>query len=276
MTATAAAPAATNPPAEPTHTTITVGEATFDLVSSECFICHTDDAEPIAVGQDFEDYSRADSFLAVCCPRCGLVYLNPVPVPQQVESPFAPDGDLRREGDRICRKLGNSPPVLHVRGVQDLDGPPRAYKTVLLTSTLERAIDPLRTLVEIRQLLEPAGIALILTPNTEATVCNIFRGRHWSGYNFPRHRNLFCRSALRQAANIAGFEIVSIGTAAASEAWLRSMQNLMMDWRFPHWSIATLRAGWRVALMLAGVVEGWQQLRGKGGLLLAIVRRPAE
>ena len=49
------------------------------LEPSVCCICGLEDAEPIAVGEDFEYRTCPDSFLAVRCRQCGLVYLNPRP-----------------------------------------------------------------------------------------------------------------------------------------------------------------------------------------------------
>lgn len=51
----------------------------LELVPTTCAICRTDDAEPVGVGEDFEYATAADTFLAVKCRRCGLLYLNPRP-----------------------------------------------------------------------------------------------------------------------------------------------------------------------------------------------------
>jgi hypothetical protein len=75
---------------------------------------------------------------------------------------------------------------------------------------------------------------------------------------------------------MAGLEIVSLRTAGAAEAWVRSVRNTMTDWSLPHWALATLnRTSW-AALMAGTAIEWWQQLRGKGGLLVTTLRRPAE
>ena len=44
-----------------------------------CCICDIDDAEPIGVGEDFEYRTSNDTYLAVRCLRCNLVFLNPRP-----------------------------------------------------------------------------------------------------------------------------------------------------------------------------------------------------
>ncbi len=51
----------------------------LELLPAQCALCLVDDAEPIAVGEDFEYRTAADSFLMMRCRRCGLVFLNPRP-----------------------------------------------------------------------------------------------------------------------------------------------------------------------------------------------------
>ena len=54
-------------------------EKTLDLVHVQCCICESNDTEPVGAGKDFEYNSSADTFLAMRCNTCGLVYLNPRP-----------------------------------------------------------------------------------------------------------------------------------------------------------------------------------------------------
>lgn len=44
-----------------------------------CCLCGTMDGEPIGVGEDFEYRTSPDTFLALRCRGCGLVYLSPRP-----------------------------------------------------------------------------------------------------------------------------------------------------------------------------------------------------
>lgn len=243
------------------------------LVPSQCFLCEDDDADPVAVGQDFDLSSSPETFLAVRCRRCGLVYLNPAVTLNQVEHPPSPDGALRREIARFRHGFADSARVLDARGIEDFENASGVYDGVLLANVLERVDDPLSLLKATRELLRPGGTALVATPNTEATVSKVFGGRHWSGYNFPRHRNLFCAHVLRQASEMAGLELVSVRTVGAPDAWVRSVRNAMSDWRLPHWSLAGLRG---IAFLGGTAIEWWQQLRGKGGILVAILRRPAQ
>ena len=51
----------------------------LDLVHVQCCICESNDAEPVGKGKDFEYNSSSNTFLAMRCNSCGLVYLNPRP-----------------------------------------------------------------------------------------------------------------------------------------------------------------------------------------------------
>ncbi len=53
--------------------------------ATRCCICKVDDAEPVGVGEDFEYRTSKDTFLAVRCRRCDLLFLNPRPASSEFE-----------------------------------------------------------------------------------------------------------------------------------------------------------------------------------------------
>jgi SAM-dependent methyltransferase len=55
----------------------------LELVPARCCICELDVALPVGLGEDFEYGVSADSFLAVRCPACSTVFLNPRPAPAE-------------------------------------------------------------------------------------------------------------------------------------------------------------------------------------------------
>ena len=65
--------------------------APLSLVSVKCCICDVDDAEPVAVGEDFEYRTSPDTFLVVRCHQCGLVYHNPRPAMTELSRIYPPD-----------------------------------------------------------------------------------------------------------------------------------------------------------------------------------------
>jgi 2-polyprenyl-3-methyl-5-hydroxy-6-metoxy-1,4-benzoquinol methylase len=54
-------------------------DKSLDLVHVQCCVCESNDTEPVGIGKDFEYNSSSDTFLAMRCNSCGLVYLNPRP-----------------------------------------------------------------------------------------------------------------------------------------------------------------------------------------------------
>jgi SAM-dependent methyltransferase len=165
--------------------------------------------------------------------------------------------------------------VMHRGRVEELDLPDGAYDVVLLIGVVEAADNPLTTLKVVKELLRPGGLVLIATPNTRSTACSIFRGRHWSGYNFPRHWNLFDGKSLGRAAGLAGLALASVHTCPAAGAWIESVRNLMVDWGAPHWALATVSRPSGAARAAAAAIEWSQQMRSNGGLLVATLRRCA-
>ncbi len=108
------------------------------LVPGSCCLCGIDDAEPVGVGEDFEYRTSPDTFLAVRCRRCSLVYLNPRPADDRTDSlypdhyhAFAFDqADFglvyhvrrRLEARRLLRWCAGLPETAHVLDVGCGDG----------------------------------------------------------------------------------------------------------------------------------------------------------
>lgn len=60
------------------------------LTNVRCCVCDLEDAQPIGAGEDFEYRTSADTFSALQCNRCGLVYLNPRPDVCEFETIYPP------------------------------------------------------------------------------------------------------------------------------------------------------------------------------------------
>lgn len=61
------------------------------MVNGSCAVCGSVPAEPVGVGEDFEYRTSADSFLAVQCNECGLVYLHRRPAPSELQRIYPDD-----------------------------------------------------------------------------------------------------------------------------------------------------------------------------------------
>jgi ubiquinone/menaquinone biosynthesis C-methylase UbiE len=110
----------------------------LELESAACCICGGTDGDPVGVGQDFEYRTSNDSFLAVRCPYCTLVYLDPRPAPSELGRIYPDDYHAfefsaeqyglvhavrsRLEARRILKVLGELPSGARILDVGCGDG----------------------------------------------------------------------------------------------------------------------------------------------------------
>jgi hypothetical protein len=237
------------------------------LEPASCCLCDNGDIEPLAVGEDFEDRTARDSFLVVRCRQCGMVYLDPVPSPEGHDR-LGTDGP-NTSPLRVIPKAGTR--SVEIRGSIEGVAPPAVpYDLIVLKHALERVVSPRLLLRRAAAMLAPTGRIVVVTHNAGSAQSAVFSGRHWSGYAFPRHRQLFSPETLRALARTSGLEIVSLHTRLSPGGWARSVRNVLVDWRLPRF----LQVALPIALPLFVGIEGIARLRGCAGLLVATLRHP--
>ena len=240
-----------------------------------CCVCGAEDCVPVGIGEDFEYRTSPDTFIAMRCRSCGLIYLDPRPAPTELPRIYPPNyhafdfsperfgfvyrvrrwlearralqwcrGLTANAADPRCRMRRRfpSPAPARLRPAR-MDArrrrrqrprrrrrpaaraspsitapssgsscPPASYDLVLLIATIEHVDDPAGVLRAVRRLLKPGGRAVIVTDNTATLDFAVFGGRHWGGYHFPRHFNLFNRATLERLGAIAALEVESVET----------------------------------------------------------------
>ncbi len=305
----------------------------FELAS--CCVCGSIDAEPVAVGEDFEYRSSPDSFLAVRCACCSVVYLDPRPT-QEMFDRIYPDTyyafsfkkekfgfvhTVRRRLEarrllRVCEGLRDDARIVDVgcgdgfhldllrsfgspgwrlegvdlderavgaarnRGlevhqgtVEELGLDAGAYDLAFMIQTIEHVANPKGVLRAVRTILAPGGRVTIVTDNTGSIDFRLFRRRHWGGFHFPRHWNLFDKRSIATLAAAAGFEVESVSTMVSPVNWVYSIRNTLDDWGAPrrvvdHFSLST-----PVPLAAFTLIDGVLNAIGRGALLHAVLRR---
>jgi SAM-dependent methyltransferase len=312
------------------------GEQGLALVAAQCCVCGTRDAEPVGVGEDFEYLTSPDTFLAVKCRSCGLVYLDPRPAATEFGRiypdtyhafDFSDDRyglvfKVRRRLEarrilRFCRDLPADALItdigcgdgFHLRLLQDygrkswrlqgidldsraakvaaehgllvhvgdvgaVDLPRDSVDLAFMIQTIEHVEDPVAALTAARDLLKPGGRLVIVTDNTATPDFALFRSRHWGGYHFPRHWNLFNRTALATLARNTGFEVDRVSTIVSPVNWTYSVRNALDDLGAPRRVVSWFGLDSPVALGVFTAIDSICRGAGHGALLRAELRRP--
>jgi SAM-dependent methyltransferase len=309
----------------------------LEMEKVRCCLCGVDDADPVAVGEDFEYHTSPEVFRAVRCRRCDLVYLDPRPTASEAARIYPADYHAydftpesfgivhavrrRLEARRMlswCEGLADDARILDVGcgdgfhlGVlkefgrpgwrlEGVDPDPRAveagqrrgftmhqgtigtvelprasFDLALLIMTIEHVDDPIGVLEGISAVLRPGGRCVIVTDNVDSPDFRVFGGRHWGGYHFPRHFTLFGKRTLQAAAARAGFEVESLRTIVSPVNWVYSIRNLLVDLHAPDWVVERFSLKAPGALAAFTLLDAVNARAGRGAVLNAILRRPA-
>lgn len=308
----------------------------LELVHQLCCLCGFEDADPVGVGEDFEYRTSADTFVALRCRRCGLIYLNPRPATTELDRIYPPGYHAfdftpakfglahtvrsRLEARRLlhyARGLSDDARIIdvgcgdgfHLQLLRDYGKPgwraegidtseravgtalqrglrvtlgdirtaalePDAYDLALLIATVEHIENPLEALIATRRVLKPGGRVAIVTDNTNTLDFQWFGERHWGGYHFPRHWNLFNGKSLRILMEKAGFKIEELTTTISPVNWVYSIRNRLTDRNAPEWLVEQFSLKSPASLAVFTLVDWAFQLARRGALLRVIGRKP--
>jgi SAM-dependent methyltransferase len=300
-----------------------------------CCICGTEDAIPVGSGEDFEYRSSPDTFVAMRCRRCDLVYLSPRPTREELGRIYPPHyhafqftaakfglafrvrsrleanrllsyakglpegarildigcGDgfhldlLKRFGDPSWQLVGvdvseQAVSVARQRGLTVYHGgidsvglPAASFDLILLIATIEHVDDPSGVFEAAARLLTPNGRVVIVTDNTDSFDFVLAHRRHWGGYHFPRHWNLFNRRSMGLLATRAGMRVVSIETSVTPVNWVYTFHNWLADHHAPSWLVNRFGLASPVSLGVFTVLDMVLTAFGRGGLLRATLER---
>jgi SAM-dependent methyltransferase len=160
-------------------------------------------------------------------------------------------------------------------GLEDLAAPTAHCDLALLIHTLEHLTDPVAALQAVRTLLRPGGRALVVVFNLSSPCFRLFQGRHWGGYDLPRQRVLYSKTAVHLLADRCGLEVENVVTAPDPVCWTESVHRLLTDWHAPAWLARRFAPGGLVMPGLFAILERVLDASGRGGSLVVTLRRPA-
>lgn len=310
-------------------------EGSLDMTHVPCALCGRADGAAVGVGEDFEYRTSDQTFLAVRCARCSLVYLDPRPAMHEIARIYPDDyhafafdedqfglvhrvraklesrrllrvgkglpadatildigcGDgfhldlLRRYGPAGWRLVGvdTDPRAverarrrgLDVRQgtIEQADLVPHSVDLALCIQTIEHVADPVAVLRSVAAALRPGGRLYLITDNTGSPDFTFFKGRHWGGYHFPRHWNLFDRRSMDRLLQLAELEPVSLGTTTSPVNWTYSIRNWLDDWGAPRGIVEGFSLRSAPALGVFTVLDTLMTVIRRGALLRVVARK---
>jgi 2-polyprenyl-3-methyl-5-hydroxy-6-metoxy-1,4-benzoquinol methylase len=158
--------------------------------------------------------------------------------------------------------------------VEDFVLPQASYDLAFMIATIEHVDDPSAVLTTVRSLLKPGGKVIIVTDNTDTLDFQLFKTRHWGGYHFPRHWNLFNPNTIRALAQKTLMEVDTLTTVVSPVNWVYSIRNTLVDWQAPKWLVERFSLNSTFSLGIFTLFDMLHQWMGRGALIRATLRRP--
>lgn len=163
---------------------------------------------------------------------------------------------------------------VHCGLLENLGLAKKSYDLAFLIMTIEHVANPPRLLLDVRSILKPGGRVVIVTDNTDSLDFKLFKNRHWGGYHFPRHWNLFNPATMRRLAEKTEMEVESLTTQVSPVNWVYSIRNRLTDKKAPAWLVEKFSLKSPVSLGIFTVFDILNRLAGRGALLNVILKRP--
>lgn len=165
---------------------------------------------------------------------------------------------------------------VHCGLLEDLDLPTASYDLAIMIQTIEHVAEPAKLLRDLRSILKPGGRVVIVTDNIDSPDFKFFKKRHWGGYHFPRHWNLFSPAAIDNLAEKTRMEVETVVTQVSPVNWTYSVRNYLTDRKAPDWLVNRFSLRSTVSLGIFTIFDTLHSFFGRGALINAVLKRPAE
>lgn len=177
-------------------------------------------------------------------------------------SPEAADYARRRFGLRVQTGM-----------LEDAQLAPGSFDLVTFWDVLEHVYSPTDTLARAATLLKPGGLVVVHVPNWDSPERRLF-GRHWAGWDPPRHLYVFDRASLGGLLQGAGFQVLDwVCFMPAYFTWLISLEHAL-ETHAPRLRAPLIRLLRLPGLRLPLEPAFWLLNRlGRGSVIAAVARR---
>lgn len=132
---------------------------------------------------------------------------------------FTQVADIDEQAQAIAEKNGHA----YFQGTVEQFETDKRFHLILMLNLIEHVQFPLDVLKKAAHLLEPGGIILIKTPNTDSWDARLFRKSYWGGLHCPRHWTIFSEKSFRIIAAAAGLRIEQLEYTQGAPFWAFSI-----------------------------------------------------
>ena len=139
---------------------------------------------------------------------------------------------------------------------------------VSLFHVLEHDANPMELLHKVHRILKSGGRLIVGVPNAASLTRKLF-GRHWMGYDIPRHRCAFSPKSLRNCLDLSGFKIDRF-TGRVSDELLDLSGSCRLLWS----DQKTMSAKFLLAASLPIIVFGSVLMPFPGSVMYAYAHKP--
>lgn len=152
--------------------------------------------------------------------------------------------------------------------------PEASYDVIVMRHVIEHLRRPATTLQMAYRALRPNGVILIGTPDARALSARVF-GRHWWGYEVPRHLVVFSSCALSSLLRSVGFELLDRWSGFSPLMWGASLRLVLADQQVQRWWHRLVTSPFNPIMTGAfSIGSAVEVATGRSTMLNVVARRP--
>lgn len=99
----------------------------------------------------------------------------------------------------------------------------KRFHLILMLNLIEHVADPLAVIQKAEALLQPGGIIVIKTPNTDSWDARLFRRTYWGGLHSPRHWVIFSEKSFKLLLKSTKLKIRKLNYTQGAPFWAFSI-----------------------------------------------------
>jgi ubiquinone/menaquinone biosynthesis C-methylase UbiE len=179
--------------------------------------------------------------------------------------------DMDTRATQMAEKSGLK---VHHGNIESISLPENSYDLIFTIQAIEHLASPDKVLQRIHRLLKQGGRLVIVTDNTDSLDFNLSKKRHWGGYHFPRHWNLFNKKSMKKLAAKTNYDVLYLGTQCSPVNWVYTIHNWLVDKKAPQWMINQFTLRSVVSLSVFTMLDIILQKFKRGALLRVFLVKP--